>query len=451
VKNEKKRRLAVYSQYRLVTLLFLLGLLLRCFFFYYFTQYDQRAWLCYDSEQYHQRALSIAKIGQLTEPDSTQKAYRVPGYPLLLAAGYACTDNNVHVVLWLQVVLAAFIPVLIFMLASALFPAHGKLALMAMFLASVHTGLVLFAGMLATETVAVLLFLVFLLSLCWFQQARQLRFLLLAACTLGALSLVRPIGHYVLILTLVWLWWQHVNVRQIGLFASTWGLCVAPWLVRNLLVVGGICFHTLPGIHFLQYTAASVVMQRDHCEYVPARSKLLALWEETAQKHGLTNEFGYCLCAEKIALQHIKNHPIYAAKHGATELFKTLCSLHSSQIILADVGTWPVYTTRTTWLEKIIYNLAPPLKTWWLRYVIYADVCMALFLLLGSLFGLFMVCLQRQLSAAIGLCVLAAGLLWSLTVAYGCARLRLPIEPIMIILASYGASYAFNWMVAKMR
>jgi hypothetical protein len=448
MKSEKKHK-KYFADYVLFSSLFLLGLLLRGLFFYVFTQHEQRAWLCYDSAQYQERALLLSVDGHLTAPESNQKAYRLPGYPLFLASIYALTNNNVKTALGLQILLAAAVPPLVFVLANVLFPGLPSVAFFAMGLACVHFGMILFAGMLATETLALLLLLLFLLCLLWYNKKRQWRMLMIAASLLAMLSLVRPVGHYLLLPIVCWLWWQGATIKRLSVFLAMWGVLVAPWLVRNLLVTGGICFHTLPGIHFLQYTAVPVVMQRDGCEHVEAREKLLLQRQKEALDQGITSEYGLCILAEKISLRYIKQYPLYAFRHMAKELFKTLCSLHASQITLADVGGWPSYTSKTTWYEKIAYNLRPPLKTAWLQWLIYWDVFLAIFLLLGSFFGVLLLLLYRKITADLVLCGLLAALLFGLTIAYGCARLRLPLEPIMIILTAYGACYVWRWLVTK--
>jgi hypothetical protein len=231
---------------------------------------------------------------------------------------------------------------------------------------------------------------------------------------------------------------------------GSWFVVVLPWLLRNLLLVGGICFHTLPGIHFLQYSAAAVVMQRDHVSYLDARRQLLALWDSKVQAQTLPiSEYQRCIMGEKLATSIMRCHPWYVCKHALTELFKTLCALHATQMIIADVGGWPVYTAETTWWEKICYNLAPPLKTAWLQALIYWDVLTTIFILLFSLIGLLLLLLRQPFYPAFVLCLLVAGLLWGVTLAYGCARLRLPFEPIMIILGVYGAYTSWCWLAGK--
>ncbi|MBM3893485.1 hypothetical protein FJ365_03755 [Candidatus Dependentiae bacterium] len=420
------------------------GLLLRLIFFNCFTMHGDHAWLSYDSQQYHDRAQHLVMHGTLVDETSTQKAYRLPGYPLFLACWYALAENGLMLGLYIQILLASLIPLLVFLLAHILFPLMPCIAYTAGWVTTFHLGFVLFAGMVATETVAVILLLLVLLILLQEQGLAAAGFLL------GFLSLIRPVGHYLVILIACWLLWQRYSYKKVGLFLGSWFLVVLPWLLRNFLLVGGICFHTLPGIHFLQYSAAAVVMQRDHVSYLDARRQLLALWDSKVQAQKLSiSEYQRCITGEKLATNIMRRHPVYVCKHALTELFKTLCALHATQMIIADVGGWPVYTAETTWWEKIGYNLAPPIKTTWLQPIIYWDVLSTIFILFFSLIGLLLLLLQRRLTAAIALCVLVAGLLWGVTFAYGCARLRLPFEPIMIIFGGYGVYTSWCWFTGK--
>jgi hypothetical protein len=405
--------------------------------------------LCYDSAQYQERADHLLSAKRLTPAQSSQQAYRLPGYPAFLATCYALCGPSPKKALLVQLVLGSFVPVLVYFLACQLFPLVPVVAWGAAWVACVHTGLVIFSGMLATETLAVLLLLFLLLVL--FRWPYKLA---LAGGLLGLLSLLRPIGHYLLPLMVCWLWWQHRSPRQLLWFSGSWLVVVLPWLIRNVLLVGGLCFHTLPGMHFLQYSAVAVVMQQKQKTYVQARSALLNRWDAECHKkaikqgHAVT-EYQRCVLGEELAKKIVLAHPWQAVKHMATELFKTLCALHATQLIVADVGGWPVYTAQTTLVEKICYNLTPPLKTWWLLPIIYADVLATIGLLFFSLIGLFLLLVNHRFGSRHFLALLIAGLLWGVTLAYGCARLRLLFEPIMIMFGVYGAYQLYCWSTGK--
>ncbi len=413
--------------------------LLRFIFFNCFTMYGDHAWLCYDSQQYHERAQHLVMHGTLVDETSTQKAYRLPGYPLFLACWYALAENGLMLGLYIQILLASLIPLLVFLLARILFPLMPCIAYAAGWATTFHLGFVLFAGMVATETLAVILLLLILLALFSIFPRSELKRMVGTGCLLGVLSLVRPVGHYLVILIVCWLLWQRYAIKSVGLFVGSWVVVVFPWLLRNFLLIGGICFHTLPGMHFLQYSAVAVLMQRDHLSYVDARHQLLMLLDSKVREQTRpVNEYERCRLGEKLAIGIMFCHPFYSCKYALTELFKTLCALHATQIIIADIGRWPAYTAETTWREKISYNLAPPLKTAWLQPLIYWDVLSTILILFFSIFGLLRLLFRQSFSPAFVLCLGVSGLLWGVTLAYGCARLRLPFEPIMIIFAIYG-------------
>ena len=422
-----------------------LSLGVRLALFYAFTSQGEHAWLCYDSAQYHERAQCLIEQGSLTPPRSTQHAYRLPGYPLLLAGLYKLTGKRGADALWPQVVVASAVPFLTGAVAWLLMPDVPWVAAAAALVASVHVGMILFSGMLAPEAISMILLLLLLLALTWYGRVHRVYWLVAAGGLLGCLSLIRPVGHYLLIICVLWLWWEGVHKRSIAAFAASWFVVVAPWLVRNLMLVGGMCFHTLPGMHFVQYTGAAIVMQRDGCEYGKARAHLLDRWEQDTPFKA--TEYERCRRGERLALSLVLAHPWYATKHVATELFKTLCALHANQLVVADVGGWPTYTRTTTWLEKVRYNLSPPLKTPWLRWLIYWDVALTVGLLLFALLGMLLLLFEGMLRGPLLLCLGVAGTLWGLTLAYGCARLRLPFEPLIIIVAVYAVYRLRPWTV----
>ncbi len=433
--------------------MFAVALTVRLGLFWGFLGEGDHAWLCYDSQQYDERARSIVTHHKLTDDNSMHKAYRLPGYPLFLACWYALAENGVKLALYIQILIASLIPLLVFLLAQPLFPFMPIIAYVAGWVMCFHVGFVASAGMLATESLAVLLLLLMHVVLLGWRG--NMHYLAFAGGLLGLLSLIRPIGHYIVVLVACWLFWQLRSYKRVSVFVASWFIVVLPLLVRNLLVVGGICFHTLPGMHFLQYSAVAVVMQRDQVSYNDARSQLLAKWDDEVvsnfqQQEFAATEYQRCVLGEKLAWSIIRQYPWYACKHAATELFKTLCALHGTHIIVgADIGSLPVYTAQTTWTEKVCYNIAPPLKTQWLQGLIYWDIFNTIIILFFSVVGLVLLLLRRQMHAGLVLCVLVAGLLWVITLSYGCARLRLPFEPIMIILGVYGGYAVWCWLTNK--
>ena len=413
--------------------LFCLSLIMRILLFVAFTQHDDHAFIYFDSNQYHERACSLATGNGLCDGQGNTTLYRLPGLPLFLAPFYWFFHHDFRAALWVHIIVSSAIPVLMFWLTRLLLPASISIAYGVSIVGALHVGLVLYSGMLATEPLTIVFLLLFLIFLL---QPHRLG---IAGLALGCASLIRPIGHYLVPLALILAFIQYRHIKPLLLLGIGWLVIVAPWLIRNFLLTGHLLFHSLPGLHFLQYPAAHVVMKRDNISYLDARKKLLARWNDTVQQEELRrgkalNEAERCIQGERLAFKYLLQNPWHAFTYGAVQLCKTCCGLYSAQLVMADTNDWPPnYLTASFW-TKLKRFLMPTLKTSWLRWIIYYDILLTGLLLMGLLcFGYALV--YDPHIRKVGT---ISGLIIFLTIGYGCARLRLPVEPLLIILATIG-------------
>ena len=150
------RKILGKQKYFLVGL-FLFSFLIRALVFQCYLSKQKNYWQV-DSNTYHHIAVSLAG-GQGISVHDQPNFYRLPGYSVFLALYYKLFGVDTKNVLWLQVFLASFIPLLIFFLSLVLFPSCLVLAKIASFYSAIHLGLVLYSGFFMTES----LFLIFLL------------------------------------------------------------------------------------------------------------------------------------------------------------------------------------------------------------------------------------------------------------------------------------------------
>lgn len=425
--------------------LFFSSFLVRALFFMSFTRHNKNAWIYFDSDQYQTVAQHITHGEGISLEPNTPEFYRLPGYPLFLAGIYTMFGEHVQVALWIQLILASFIPMLIFLLSLTLFPAQYLLAKIAGLVACFHLGFVLYAGMLATESLCVfflLLFFIFFFGALYnFSSAHLFQ----AGIFLGLASLMRPIGHYLVLLAILMIiYFMKQKIKNSMLFSAGWLLIISPWLIRNFLLTGALFFHTLPGLHFLQYTAAHIVMQRDHIEYPQARRLVLAQWDHmiaTKELHKKLNDYERCVLGEKLAFEYIKRYPWYACKYSLIELFKTCAGLYSAVILLADTGKWPDYGSGATWMQKVKRFLFPEVEHSFLKPIIYWEIILFFLMMLGMMFFMYGALYDKQMLQCAFVTFPFIMLLIVLTLAYGGARLRMPCEPLLIICAVAGWLY----------
>lgn len=439
-----------------LTLLFMESFITRALFFLYFTQHGSNAWIPVDSDQYLTIAHNIAiGNGVCMEPE-VAPYYRLPGYSLFLVLCNKICSLSLQNSLWMQIVIASTIPLLVFYLGHSLFPNHKIIARIASVIASLHLGLVLYAGMIATETLTVFFLLIFfIMFIRLFKNAshpvltnNSVRLLALSAgAALGMASLIRPVGHYVLICSLgmifLWFGWNKKMVRSMACVILGWSIMIGPWIIRNFLLTGALFFHSLPGLHFLQYTAAHIVMQEQRCSYPQARSTVLTEWSKKiqaieVQTQSKLNDYKQCCIGQTLASHYVYKHPLFALKYALEELCKTCVGLYSAVILLGDNGTWPDYEKDPSWTNKIKRFLSPNVKRSLLIPLIYWEIVLMLIILFGL--GLFFMhaLFEKRLWEIVYTTVPFIALFVIITVAYGGARFRLLCEPFLILLATTG-------------
>jgi hypothetical protein len=442
-------------------IVFCAAFFVRALLFYCFVGHGQNCSVYFDSAQYQEVAQGITSGKGICKADGSPNFYRVPGYPIFLSFFMqGCKDVNTS--LWVQIFLSSFIPLLLFCLALILFPGHVPFAKGVAVCGIFHLGFVLYSGMIATESLFVLFFLLFLIAFLpnlkffrWLDVEPQdhgyhdedVSRMFFAGLMLGVASLIRPVGHFILFIALLMILaavgsaWH--KIKSGGLLLGGWVTIVAWWLLRNYILTGALFFHTLPGLHFLQYGATKVVMEVKDCSYVEARGALMAKWSKTIEHESQAkgrplNEYERCVVAEGIALRYFFKRPVMVIKHCFLEVMKTCLGLYSAQMVFSDGEQWSPYTTEANWKARIEKYLCPHVKTWYLVPLVRVEIAYSLLLFIGFLgFILWGIFYYRHWQLALLKTMPFILLLIGVTCAYGCARLRLPVEPFLLIFGLY--------------
>lgn len=478
--------------------LFVVALVLRLLVFLGYLMHDQRYFQT-DSRTYDLVAASIASHKGVVSPDGSLQTHRVPGYPLFLAILYTMNHSHFFALL-VQIFLAAFIPVLVYRLGRKVFPDQRKVASLAGIIASVHIGFVLYSGFLMTETLFIFLFLIFMY---YFMDSSidegsrmavspfgfvlpdsgedgyisplmtrniSLRALrarpdalltnaLIAGFFLGLVSMVRPVGHYMMPVIIVALllkeqtWRQYFKSMIALIFA--WGVVVAPWLIRNYLFTGALFFHTLPGGHFLQLSAARVIAHEQNISYQQARADVSKkaereLLQQRKQKGRKLMEIERCNVLERYAKEIFMSYPLTTIKLWLTDIFRTAFSLYSAELMYLEHNreTVDYFNTQRT-VGSLFMRYLWPDVSWRLRIIIWAEILMFLILLIAAAVFVVRVCiaaLRKKTAPLMPWRAVATFILFGLFfvvigLAGGYARMRLPAEPFLILLAAAGIAW----------
>ena len=108
--------------------IFIISFLVRALFFVAFVQKDKNSWVCTDSAEYHSIAVNVALGEGIKKSDGKLNFRRLPGYPIFLAVIHKLFGNDIKNVLWVELLISSFVPILIFYLSLLFFPSNFLLA-----------------------------------------------------------------------------------------------------------------------------------------------------------------------------------------------------------------------------------------------------------------------------------------------------------------------------------
>jgi len=444
-------------------ILFLLSFLIRALVFHFYLSKDNNYWQV-DSDTYHKVAVGICSGCGIAHEKDTPCFYRVPGYPIFLSLYYKFFDTDQKNVLWLQIILASLIPVLVFLLSLSLFPDCLLLAKISSLYSVFHLGFVLYSGFFMSESLFIFLFLLFAILFFKFRN------LFWAGVFLGLASLVRPVGQYFVILSIVMIFLFNkfgiAKLKKAFYLFLGWLIPVSLWLLRNYILLGHIFFHTLPGGHFLYLSAARVAMHVQDCSYWQARENLkkesdLLIQEKTKALGRPLNEIEHCQVLESLALKYFKSYPILSLKNWITDMFRSTFSLYSAELVYLYNNRKEIdyFDKNRSYWNMFERYLFPQVSSNFLKLIIFLEILFFLFILLGFALGLLKVLVgvrtifkkpliqsarrsffrKSEVGCIEGEAWLKVlpfmALFIVLALSGGYARMRLPAEPFLIILS----------------
>ncbi|MCL4229793.1 hypothetical protein KJZ61_03875 [Candidatus Dependentiae bacterium] len=457
--------------------LFLAALTVRLFFFLGYVSHETR-YQQPDSIDYHNSALCLYLGAGMYRIDTHEPIFwRTPGYPFYLSLFYTLFPSKkfgfdhwstAHFwALIVQILLCSLIPLLVVYL-TLIFTHNQKIALISGWAVVFHIGFILASMYLLTEGLAVLLFIAFL-CLCY-RAMRSEYFLtmtiVLAALTLGAYTWIRPMGQFVAIaITSIWVIFGQGNLalrfKKTLLFLTLFLITITPWYIRNHALTGHWFFCPMSGPYLNSFCAPKILRT---IREIPLEQSIRILHRRANQRiqqaQRNTAGTGYVVSKEwecnAIALPIIKEHPWLFLKDWTKEVIKTTFDLYSYQLAALAAGTFkydPLEEFLTEKLASCLYQQAMP---WWMRIICYFEVLFSFILWVGIFGGIiwfmFMPFFYRHNSSNQTqylhklwwqVIPLIIAVLW-MTGGFGYARLRLPVESLLIIMSLTWWYYVIN-------
>ncbi len=456
--------------------LFLSAFIVRSTLFYYYMQHEERYHQS-DSLDYHVAGFCVAHGFGMHRPDLNKPIFwRTPGYPWYLShflkqyghpqSGALSNNTLAHKLsILVQIFLCSFLPLLLFWLAYILTNTY-LIAWLTALISVIHIGFVLASTYLLTDALAMLFFVLFLIF--YYKSFKlvgetpkpekksALIYLVCAAINLALYTWMRPMGQFIGIISAVLLLFSHDTwsnkLKKIFLFLVLFFALLAPWFIRNHRLTGSYFFCPLFGLYFNVFNAPKIVARTENIPLLDAHKKLTyeaAVVTAQEMARARANNSPYVVCGELVCLQTawpvIAAHPFYFIYDWIVEVLKTTFDLYSYQLVALynNCFKWdPLVEYLPEKIQECLYKkpLAPTM-----RILAWLELFASIFLWFGIFAGIFRFLLYSLFYKA-PQDILNKALLWVKTGiiigatvfqtgGFGYARLRLPVEPLMLILA----------------
>jgi len=455
--------------------LVLVAFVLRAAVFHWYIQYEER-YNQPDSPGYHLAGLCIAYGHGMTRPDTKMPIFwRTPGYPWYLSHFFkkhppvnstfeACKDAHLASI-WLQILLTSLIPLFVFFLALTL-TQSTIISWIVAWISAFHMGFVLASTFLLTDALAQLFFVLFLL--CFFRGLKLWRekvtgckpFLWVtgAALSLSIYTWMRPMGQFVALAALILMLFAQGNwkskLTKIVLFIALFGATIAPWFIRNHRLTGHWTFCPLFGLYFNVFNAPKILARINNCKLEDAHKQLtMDAGKLTYQKmiELQKTKSPYVVCGEMVCLQTalplLLAHPFYFMYDWCVEVAKTTFDLYASQLVALynNCFKWdPIVEFLDEKIKECLYKKPLPMS---LRILAWFEFMASILIWLGIIAGFYIFTIKTLFNwKSINQHIKNYGLLWltclymigavvGQTGGFGYARLRIPVEPLILILA----------------
>ena len=366
-----------------------------------------------DDRDYDAIARSLAQGDGFTL-DGNPTAYRLPGYPLLLAATYAVFGDSKMPIRMVQVIADVISCLLLFSIGKKMF--SEKVGLLAAAILALFPIQVLYVSHLMTETI----FTTILLLIVWVvveenESHGPAQCIILGVLT-GLGMLMRTTVALIPIVIFLYRWKNGVpfktNVRSLAILAATALITVSPWLVRNYAEFHKASFTSNAGVNFWMGNHSGA-------------SGAYSFPKENNPLMTVADDFDRSDLGFKLGVEFIRTHPLESVIIEGKKF---------AHFFAADYWLLMTMESKSEWASA--QNAAAVFARLSIVDIVILHLPYAAVLLLGT-FGL--ICSARK-DEKIFFFLRALLLYWLAVhlVFYADARYRFPIVPIFILAAAYG-------------
>jgi 4-amino-4-deoxy-L-arabinose transferase-like glycosyltransferase len=387
-----------------------------------------------DPPGYYRLAVNLSEQGIYSQ--GTAEPYlpdtdRTPGYPLFLAAIFAVAGQSVVAAAVAQSLLHGLSGLLVARLGESLFgsPRIGAAGALLWAVAPIPA---IFCGILLTETLFTPVFLLTLLLLTECSPRRSL----LAGGALGLGILIRPIA------SLVWpallpaffpgTGWRRA-LANFAVFCAAAAAVLAPWLIRNNAVFGKPVLSSVQGVNILYNTISGYIAWRDGLTLTEARSETERLYAEYLAENGIhpSNRVETSDAESALAMKILLADPVRVLWFNGVDSLNGFRPGASYMVVFLSPNTLAPDDVSGGELSPAVANMARPEIL--LTMILLSGFYVALFLLAAAeIYSL----LRRKKWRVLLLFGLPAAVLIYLPGISSNARFRIPVEPLICLLAA---------------
>jgi 4-amino-4-deoxy-L-arabinose transferase-like glycosyltransferase len=391
-------------------------------------------------------------------PPYRPESFVPPGYPVFITISYTLFGKNPIAVIIIQIIIAALTGFLTFLLARE-FTESRKIALLAGILFGLSPNLAFHSTKLISESLFTSLLLLSLYSLIRAiknQTKNSFIGLLLAGFCFGLATYVRTISIYfpilIFIILIIWQKKTKLSLTAIFGFIIIYLITLSPWIIRNSIVFKKPIFATTAEVNIFLYNAPTVIASEQGISLVEARD---TIWSQVqrifANNPNLdsTNGVIQAQIGSAVGLKYIFRYPLtYAKIHTTSFLLNFLVPIGISPLIQYLTGK-PL--TELVKRQRVMQDALALLVRGRIKQAVglvskerFYRLSPIGFLILtwAGLFQLFImvgaiICLIRFFKKTFYL--LIPIIYYTIATGPVCdARLRVPIEPLLIILTAIG-------------
>ena len=408
-----------------------------------------------DAFEYWAMGAALAKPGGFW-PGLVAMTDRMPLYPLLLAGVRSAFGEAPRIVALVQAVIDAGTCTLIAALGALLSPAIGWTAGI---LAALSLTLIVFGSQILTDTLFLFFFTLTLLAGAHFLR-RPSRWLALLAGFAGGLALAaRPTitvllaagVPLVLVVALAHRRGLAAALAATALFTLGAAAPIAPTWLRNVVQYGSVGLTTQAGEHLASFIVPLVTQRANGTPYQTTVDRMGALYRQRVAERGLgteTNPFRLAALKSELAREEMARLPLGAYVKAWLE--GMVVNLGAPALTgdprMRALPKPSFYNTpgASLWDKARAYLLDDP--GWYQVLLIAGIIGMLPFLVLEAV-GFVMLARMQPWAAVFAAGVLAYFLLLSGPVAT--PKYRLPMEPVLIVLAAIPLARTVEWLSAN--